>query len=178
MNATITTITTKSEVIDRIVYPLAQQTGWLDALDTDTLDEALSNIFDALEKAGLIQTVWGEGWTVSDDPEQAAAISEVIIDTLIGTEDRVDVYEDNAGGIVLQRGYLAYAGWDLPVGQGVEDARAWLSGEWSPEGDLQQTMQTSWATRETKHIASITADAVELHDEPGVAGAAYLGIEG
>ena len=152
-------MTTKSEVIDQVVYPLARQAGWLVAVDTDTLNEALSDIFDALEEAGLIQTVWGEGWTVSDDPEQAAAISEVIIDTLMATEVRAAFRM--VGATLRADGDR----WAI-----TPDERH----RWDAEGIPPKATLRAVSLDEALDLLPVL---VELHDEPGVAGAAYLGIE-
>ena len=57
------------------------------------------------------------------------------------------------------------------AGQAVTDGRAWIAGEWDPEDDLDTSDDDLDAV---KRVATITADGVTIHNEPGANASIYL----
>ena len=90
----------------------------------------------------------------------------------LATNAPVELYETDAVCLITRGGQIYVISDATSVaGQAATDGRAWIAGEWDPEGDLDTSDDDLDAV---KRVATITADGVTIHNEPGANASIYL----
>lgn len=123
------------------------------------------------EPAHAVSTLCGPGCLVT--PREAQRLLDDV--EVMNSTRCVEMYETDAS-VILTRDSSSFRVGTHPadgsaIGDAVTDARAWLAGDWDPADDLEPTVLDG---RE-RHVATITADRVEVHTAPGHLGGNYLG---